>query len=376
MSLTGKTTHEVPMKTLLSVLILLGASILAQAQVDDSFDLDLGPVVSEDIGEEGAQESKDPPSAVNSETKQNRSIYIVNQATSGSKAGAASKTEQNDTAILGSRAEDLKKNRHRAEMETELKATEKIEESRLDDERRRSEALFGERFKDLDRKNEPTAQPVYVPGPQPVVQPVVQPVIQQGLDREELREELKSVLSEKEVQKKKAGPTKSYFIAMAGLTEFPKADNIQGSGAFGIGLGVEAKEKILVEGMFQYASFQKSYPYPTDIEEYSGIGAIKFQFSSGTIRPLAGGLAVYSYRTYTDNFVAQSRQASSSVLDAGVLGGAQFELTDDFAIGAEFRYLWNITSKTGDAYPLLFPNEQPLDQFSHYVVGITGRFNF
>jgi hypothetical protein len=351
------------MKTLLTVLLLVGTPYLAKAQVDDSFDLDLDPVTSEELSVDSKPTDKEPSTALKSEARQNRSIYIVNQASSGSKAGAESKTEQNDTAIVGSRADDLRKNRQRAEVETELKATEKIEESRLHDERRRSDTLFGERFKDLEKSENPAPAPVLAPVYVPV--PVAPPHVTHDVENNGYRE-----------SHKRPSTTKNYVIGMVGLTEFPKADNIQGNGALGIGLGVEAQERVLIEGMFQYASFKSTYPWPSDIDEYSGIGALKFQFSKGTIRPIAGALAVYSYRSYSDDFSYQSRQSHSSVLDAGVLGGAQFALADDFAIGAEFRYLWNLTSKTDGYYSAFFPNQQPLDNFSHYVFAITGRLNF
>ena len=257
-----------------------------------------------------------------------------------------------------------------------------IEESRLNDERRRSDVLFGERFKSLESSGNTTP----TPSPQPVYIPVPQPQIQQTLDKIEFHDDKKIETFEKEAQKKSIGSSKTYFIGLLGLTEFPKADNIQGNGTFGIGLGVEAQERIFVEGMFQYASYKGTYPTPANIDEYSGIGAIKFQFSKGTIRPIAGALAVYSYRSYMYNYggyqsiqyqqQSGSQQSNSSVLDAGLLGGAQFSISDDFAIGAEFRYLWNLTSKTDGYYPSFYPNQQPLDSFSHYIFAITGKFNF
>jgi len=370
---------EVNMKAIISVLLLVGAPLfVAHAQsTEDSFDLNLEPVVSEELsGDKNSNVVEKSPS-IQSETKQNRSIYIVNQASSGAKADSKSKTEQTDTAILGFRADELKKNRQRAEIETEMKASEKIEESRLSDERRRSDELFGDRL-----KNSGSSSTSYQPQPAPIViQSAPAPT---GIGRDELREDLKTILSEKEEQKQKEkSQSTSYVIGMAGLTEFPKADNIQGSGVFGLGLGVEAKENFLVEGMFQYASYQSKYPWMKNIEEYSGSLAVKMQFNKGVIKPLAGALAVYSYRTYTDNYqqyqyqFGGTQEARVNVLDAGILGGAQFEISEDFTLGGEFRYLWNITSKQNNSYyPTFFPNSEPLDNLSHYAFVLTGRFNF
>lgn len=375
---------EVNMKAIISLLVLAGMVgaplFVAHAQSeDDSFNLDLDPVVSEELSGDKSGSLTEKSPSIQSEAKQNRSIYIVNQASSGAKADSKSKTEQQtDTAILGLRADELKKNRQRAEIETEMKATEKIEESRLSDERRRSEALFGDRLRNSESP-EPQMAPVIIQ-PAPAPAPV-------GIGRDELREDLKTILSEKEEEEKQIKAlqpqSKSYFIGMMGLTEFPKAENIQGSGVFGLGLGVEAKERLLVEGMFQYASYQSNYIWLKNIEEYSGSLAVKMQFSKGSVRPLAGAIAIYSYRTYTDTYQQYqyqygggSQQSRVNALDMGVLGGAQFDLTDDFALGTEFRYLWNLTSKSDGYYPTYFPNSEPLDNLSHYAFVITGRFNF
>lgn len=371
------------MKALISMILLLGNPLfVAHAQTsNDSFDLDLDPIISEELGDKsGSLSEKSPTPSIKADAKQNRSIYIVNQASSGAKSDAKSKTEQNDTAYLGSRAEELRKNRQRAEVETEMKASEKIEESRLSDERRRSEALFGDRLNDTNSSNEQRVAPIIV---QPVQAPVVAPVAN-GVGREELREDLKNILAEKEELKKEKSSTNSYFIGMLGLSEFPKANNIQGNGLFGIGFGVEAQERVLVEGMFQYASYQSNYIWLKNIDEYSGSLAIKAQFSKGSIRPLAGALAVYSYRTYTDTYqqyqygYGNSQQSKVSVLDVGLTGGAQFAVSEGFLLGAEFRYLWNLTSKKdpGTYYPVYIPNSEPLDDLSHYSFVVTGRFNF
>lgn len=344
------------MKTLLAILVVLGTPYFAKAQVDDSFDLDLDPVISEDIKVDGVP-SKDqaPTSSLESKANQNRSIYIVNQATSGAKAGA--KTEQNETDITNSRASDLRRSRQRAEVETELRATEKIEESRLNDERRRNDVLFGDRYRDLEDSGRTTQRSMVIPV-------------------QEVREDVRTVVREAEVVKAPAPANSSYAILMGGLNQFPRAENIQGNGMLGIGMGIETPANFLVEGMFQYGGYHSTFPWPSEINEYSGAGAMKYQFGHGTIVPIIGATVVYSYRTYVDNFSFQSRQSYSSVLDAGLLGGAEFGITRGFSLGAEFRYLWNITSQTDGYYTVFFPNQAPLDAFSHYIVALTARYNF
>lgn len=339
------------MKRFLAILMVLGTPFLAHAQVDDSLDLDLEPVLSEDIN---VDSEKLPSSSLNSDVKQKGSIYIVNQASSGAKANA--KTEQNDT-VNSSRAEALKRSRQRAELETELKATEKIEESRLSDERRRNEVLFGDRYKDLDEVDREQAP----------VRRVVR----------EIREEAPAIIvKEREAIKSGTPPSSSYFFTLVGFNQFPRAENIQGNGALGVGMGIETSANFLVEGMFQYGAYQSTFPWPSQINEYSAVGAMKYQFGSGTIVPLVGAAISYSYRTYFDSFNIQTRQSYTNALDAAVIGGAEFTITDSFSLGTELRYFWNITSQTDGYYTIFFPNQAPLDTFSHYILALTGRYNF
>lgn len=379
------------MKTFLASLILIGGSIvgfypMAHAQVnnDESLDADFDPISSEDVDIEGSSVEKTTGPSLNAGARQNRSIYIVNQTTSAAKSESKAKTDQESINVSDSRASELRKSRQRAELETELKATEKIEEARLRDERRRNEVLFGDRFNDLEKEEHSRRShqqssgatmvqtvPVYIQQ-----QPAVK---EKHEDKESLIEEIRDLFDKKEQGHggigKNPQSVKNYMFLSAGLTEFPKAENIQGSGAFGIGLGAELQDRFLLEGMFQYASYTKHYLTQSDIDEYTGSAALKVQFNHALFRPYAGATAAYSYRTYSDEMGA-SRQTSSSALDVGMVGGAQFEVNPDFTVGGEFRYLWNLTSKTPDYYAIMYPGEEPLDTFSHYVLALVARFNY
>ena len=360
------------MKTLLALLFVSSLHpLMAQAQVDEDFDLDLDPVISEDIEEKttksktGKSDSSTAPTSLNSGARQNRSIYIVNQASSGAKADASSKTEQNDTSV-SSRADELRRNRQRAELETELKATEKIEESRLQDERRRSDALFGERYERLENANRPA----------PVV--IAAPVVDH---QEEVPAPVKAAIVKEKMRARSGGtpPTSSYFIGLLGFSQFPRAENIQANGLVGAGLGIVTANNFLVEALFQYGAYRNTFPWPQQINEYSAVASMKYQFGNGTIIPIAGATISYSYRTYLDMLngaVQGTRQSASNALDAGVLGGAELTLTESFSLGVEFRYLWNLTSQTDGYYVMFFPNSAPMDNFSHYILGLTTRYNF
>ena len=87
------------MKSFLILFLSVISTFHLYAQSEDLFDLGLDPVLSEEIpSSDSAVSSGDeknvPSTTLKADAKQNRSIYIVNQATSGSKADSASKSEQ------------------------------------------------------------------------------------------------------------------------------------------------------------------------------------------------------------------------------------------------------------------------------------------
>lgn len=74
--------------------------------------------------------------------------------------------------VSESRAEAMRKAREHAEVQTEQKIVEKLEQSRLDDERDRADRLFGNRFESPEQKPAPAPAPVVVaPAPVAVVAP-------------------------------------------------------------------------------------------------------------------------------------------------------------------------------------------------------------
>lgn len=159
-------------------------------------------------------------------------IYIVNQATPSSSAVASNNNESQQSQstivqkqpttfveaspLVESKAEQMRKSRVDAEAQTETKIVEKLETSRLEDEKRRADVLFGSKFEQLGNQQQtlnsqqqpsPLSQQVQQspaaiqPIPVQIVQPTPVPVVassdkedHESLSRETIKNEIQSAL--------------------------------------------------------------------------------------------------------------------------------------------------------------------------------------
>jgi hypothetical protein len=308
------------------------------------------------------------------------------------------------TPLSESNAEKMRKTRQDAELTTEQKIVEKLEQSRLDDEKRRAEVLFGDKFNTMVNQGQANQQqasqvvigtqqqsqqqqqavvpvvvpeqmvtapvaPVAAPAPVVVATPIAPAPIETappaGLDRESIRGEVSAALAEfkKDDEKPKS---KSYFSVSAGSGDYPDAVNVKPQYSFGLGFGQKFNDKIVAEASFLYSNYQveqrfdpysgngaticnpycTNYPRITEMNQYASAVLVKYQFLNGMLRPELGTLASYTYRTFTDKQFALSDAAvSSHALDLGLMMGASVELSESFSLGLDYRYMWNMTNK-------------------------------
>lgn len=288
--------------------------------------------------------------------------------------------------VVDSRAEQIRKSRQDAEINTEMKIVEKLEESRLEDEKRRANVLFGDKFNQLQGNNSGSA---VAPAPQVIIQEVAPP-IRANTDVEDVdsgrskisKEEIKEALLEAEDEKaalrisEQSELSDSYFSLGAGLTDFADAQNVQGNGSLGIGLGSRYRENLLAEAQFIYSSFSKEFPEPTDIYQYTAAGSMKYQMLKGVLRPVVGAVLAFNYRVFSDTYRYSSSKATSNSIDWGLLAGADFVLDESMSIGIEYRQMWNLTNRTNGTYAALIYGERPLDELGYSTLSVLGRFTF
>lgn len=383
------------MKNILSILamILLPSMVLAQADVVES---ELDQALNAEVEAETASQ---PQQVVQSQVVQPTIVLrpapqvVQKQAT----------TYVQDTPLKESRAEQIRKSRQDAEVETENRIVEKLEQSRMEDEKKRGNVLFGDKFNQLNNSQSSESTVSTTSSPQQPVVVLQQPVAPKEDTRDLIREELRAAkLSEEEF---KPEPVQSKYMAvLVGMADFPDAKNVQGNASLGVAFGTKYDDTLIVEGTFNYSSFQVEqlndyYVQPTywattyannyygsrlvDVNQYSGALAAKVQMFSGMVKPVVGGVMQYSYRTYAwaeDYLNVDDETANSYALDVGLLGGVDLEFSSKFTLGFDYRYMFNMANKSSASsrsnYYYAPTVGTPLDKLQYWTMSLVGRVSF
>lgn len=318
--------------------------------------------------------------------------------------------------LKDSRADILRKSRQDMESQTESKIVEKLEESRLQDERSRADRIFGNGNKEKESNKEQAAQPAPTPAPvqvqpaptpapvaekaEPKVVPVVivqkekvEKTIEKDVseDRKSVHEEIREALAEAKQAEKVE--TNSYYIGgKVGISEYPSASNVRGTGAAGFTVGFVTDEHIVTEGGFTYSTYDlevvspyyvSAYPPFKGVTQYNFDLGVKYQFLSGRLRPTAGVLGAVTYRKYADKqyYYVQSNDASTTALDIGLTAGLDIQVTSSFLIGLDFKYLTNLVNRQDSNYQqsFVYPQFQqgtPLEKLDYYSATLSGKVLF
>jgi hypothetical protein len=339
-------------------------------------------------------------------------IYILNQATPSAAASTLVQTQTaqvqkqpvtliESTPLVESKAEQMRKSRQDAEVQTEQKIVEKLESSRLDDEKKRADVLFGNKFDQIqgnatqikaENSNvSVNTQQQAVQTPVVVQAPVITPVEPKENLRDVVREELKSAMKVETPIEVLPAEVK-YFAAIAGIGDYPDVRNVRGNYALGAAFGTKY-DQLIVEGSFLLSNYTVekvdccSNPYfPTlvDTNQYQAAVAAKYQLMSSMVRPVVGGLVAYSYRRYNWANVVNSYPYSnygttsdSHAVDLGVTAGVDLELSKKFALGFEYRYMFNLSSRVNNQSIVTGPQYgTPIEKLSYYTMALAAKVNF
>ncbi len=295
--------------------------------------------------------------------------------------------------LSDSRADNIRRNRQDEEMRTESKIVEKLEQSRMEDEKKRAAVLFGDKFDTLQNsQTQPaaaqsaTVQPVQAPATQIQPQPIV---IQQNetLSRDAVREEMRAALDENE---KAVTPMlqQKYFAGVAGIAQYPDIKAIQGNYSLGAAFGTRY-DYFLVEGGFLFSNYgilgasyldTNNFVRLADFEmnQYQGMLAAKYQLLSGFVRPVLGGLVSYSYRSYsattpTTYGAAGTEFGTSHAIDLGVIAGVDLEFNDKMSVGVDMKYMFNMSSRINGSSVggAVLP-----EKAQYYITSLVARVNF
>ena len=185
---------------------------------------------------------------------------------------------------------------------------------------------------------------------------------------------------------------KYYTSAMLGIGAYPEVSNVDKGYNASIAAGYHYSEPLMFEVGFGVAKSQLSVKNQLhanqrdsfDINQYQGNLAAKYRIDGvfGTnFRPQLGAALSYTYRKYsqTSNLILiTGNTGNSTAMDAGVSGGIDYDLNKSFSLGAEFRYMFNLSNQVSANYvnPSYGYTGTPIESLQYYVAGVAARLNF
>jgi hypothetical protein len=273
----------------------------------------------------------------------------------------------------------------------------------MEDEKRRASVLFGDKFNKLNnQKHESEADEVVpvvpaapVMAPSSYIQP--QPIIIQtqdspkdSLTRDDVQQEVRAALDEDKAAAEEQISLfeRKYFSMIAGVPQYSNANGIQGNYSLGFNIGT-TNNFLQVEVGFIYSNYlitdaqyvdRFNYVRLADfsLNQYQTFVATKIQLLDGDIRPSVGGLASYSFRKYVaDSFTTYGDKGTdfgqSSAIDLGVTAGIDLALSQRFSLGADLKYMFNISSNINGKTS---SNAASPEKLSYYLLGLTAKMMF
>lgn len=301
-----------------------------------------------------------------------------------------------------SRTSDIRKARKSMEVGTEAKMVEKLEWSRIEDEKDRADRLFGNRldknYGNDYKKEEPKVivieKPAYVapayqePAPEYKAPVKVEPTATYEVKDE--YEEKTTVFSEE-----------VYVAPMVGTMNY-SADNVRSDSVFGLAIGTRFDSNVSVEGNFLYGELEmddyNTYGYQgnvwggapqyglKDVTQYSFGGAVKYNFGKQRISPFVGALGSYTMRDYQETRLGTGT-AESTAIDAGLTLGVDVKVAKNFSVGLEYRIMKNISNDREEDNQFMAQQAQfrpqtagktlePLEEVNQSMLLLNGKFSF
>lgn len=341
-------------------------------------------------------------------TEDGRTIILNSSQSNAKVSNQPATVVQAAPVAADSRTEALRKARESAELGTEQRLAEKLEESRLQDEKNRADRLFGREaaapaattteVKAVEvqavqvQQVQPQVQQQVQPQAQPVVaQPVQQVapaaiVVQPAPAVQAVAADAAKVAVVEEIRK-----DSYYFIGGIGTAQYYGAVNVVSNAAAGFGVGWDKGEGLAYEADFMYSNYMiNEYwkpPYVAfkEMAQYDFSGAIKYSFMKGNFKPMVGGFVTYSYRSYTNRGpcmctgMPTDTSLTSGAVNVGLIAGAEYKLTREFAVGLEYRYSMNLWARSDDRFikpEYLMNGTTPIENMSYYSFMLNGKYTF
>lgn len=345
-------------------------------------------------------------SATNTDGSPQINIYNANSNANKQKAAAAAEGEAESKVDTysqtnvgennGNYGSDIKNSRKSLEYRTDEKVIEKLEWSRIEDEKDRADRLFGhysnkkydDDYKkedgDYEQKEEYSKPPVVV-----VEKPVyTEPKTEVPYAyKDEVKTETSYALWDQQ----------SYIAPLLGSMN-SGAGHVSSDLATGIAFGTHFSSNFSVEATFLYSDITMDGTVNEEIdgkvyegfksgEQYSFGMGVAYHFTQwGKLTPKVSGLLAYTYRDM-DQTRSYQASATSTAVDAGLGIGADLQVSKNFSIGAELRWMNNLSydrdnSELDAAYASSVRRTRAsssvtaFEEASYQMFLVNGRFNF
>lgn len=303
--------------------------------------------------------------------------------------------------LVKTRADEMRERRQQAEAATEAMIVERLEQARMEDEKKRAERLFGNRFDTPQQEvaPAPAPQPVAQPAPVPVVVPVapvetVQPqqTEAQSADLEGFKDEIISSIESLKDEKEEPAEATNYISAVVGMADYVSVSNIDSNISTGITVGRRDAKGFSVEGSLVYSNFyvDEGYwrygnPVFQEMDQYNfGVG-VKYSPLPGRIRPNGGALVSYVYRKYSEfysNWTGSydtGNSADSKAFDFGLTAGVDVDVSDNFTLGFDYKYMMNVSSKSSSPYlgsRYINTYATPIEELNYQIFTLSAKASF
>ncbi len=292
---------------------------------------------------------------------------------------------------LESRAEHMRDERVREEKKTEERVREKIEEDRLKSEEDRRQKLidrFNDRDKDSSAKQENKPQEVQTF----VIQPPA-PAVEEGTTQSAADQEVTLLQTNVGVGVSNYIDTinvrGAYALSLDLGISFPSEDTVylgQLSGSqfvFNIGGLFSSYDMEKISGLGGVGPGYMTYPQVVELRETSVSVGLKYYLLNGRVRPSIGAMGMYTQRIYKDDTIFLDKYDNTShAFDIGLTTGLDIALSKAIGIGAELRYIFNLSYRTNDKFRRVIYDynspygSSPIESIDRYSFLIRTAFRF
>lgn len=161
-----------------------------------------------------------------------------------------------------------------------------------------------------------------------------------------------------------------------GVGDYPTVSNVQGVYATGVNVSLVTPGGLGVDGSLMFSSYdvknpQAVYPYAplTRMDQLNVTAGLSYQILSGRVRPVIGALAGYTRRSFDNSVYYSNTNTDNSVshaIDAGTLFGVDVQVAKKLTVGADIRYMMNLSSRTDNPYAYYGTVGKPIESLSYY----------